>query len=343
MSRLSQIEHKQNITTDDILNASCQGRNIWERELGNLPQHKNISSPFRTDKNPSFRVKPSKTTGIYIGTDYTTGEVFNPFQFIAKLYNLEFKDVINKLSWDFGLKNKNGDINYEKISQIITPKKQIIIEKPILYEYQSMSFTKEAHKYWGVLEEDFLNENFVYQCSKYAVNKKVIDAPKDELMFVYKTGDPKETRLQFLRIGKNVSKADKWRKAVPNTYCMDLHLYENKHVENLFISKSRKDQLVLKLLGYDSISCMSENAVILDQNMPKIIEVCDNQWINYGSDEDGKLKSIEVQQKYKKTCKWFNTPNNLVTNEITDNFSYAQSFGLKSLNNLIQNKLNKQK
>lgn len=338
MSRLSQ---NNNISTDDILNLTSQGLDIFTRELGNIPQHKNISSPFRKDINPSMRIKASKTSGIYLATDYTTGEVFTPFTFIAKLYNLEFKDAINKIAFDFGFKNKEGIVDYQKVNITNPTIKPKIIEKSILYEYQTCSFTKEAHKYWGVLKEDYLNFKNVFQCSKYAIDKKVFDVPKGEMKFVYETGDKDEPRLQFLTIGPNVPKEKKWLKKVPNTYLMDYHLYKDKHVENLFISKSYKDHLVLSLLGYDAISTMSENAIILEQNMPKIIQVSDNQWINYGSDEDGKMKSIQVQQKFKETCSWFNTPNNLITNEITDNFSYAQSFGLKSLDRLIQNKLNK--
>lgn len=336
MSRLSQEQTQ--ITTDDILRATNMGRDIWEKELGIIRSNKNISSPFRTDKNPSFRVKASKTSGIYIGTDYTTGETYTPFTFIAKLYNLEFKNVINKIAWDFGLKNQKS-INYNKIN-ITSVNKPKIIEKPILYEYQACSFTKEAHKYWGVLKEDFLNENLVFMACKIAINKKVIDIPKDELCFVYETGDPLQKGIQILRIGKNVDKSQKWRTNIPNTYVRNLFKYNaNNPVDNLFVVKSRKDELVLNLLNYDTVSTMSENAVILDQNMSKIMPMAKNIYLNFGSDDDGRDKSILVQQKWK--TKWFNTPRNLLTNEINDNFSYANEFGLRSLNNLIQNKLNK--
>lgn len=340
MSRLSQEQLKHDIiTTDDILKITSMGKDIYEREIGTIHSHKNISSPLRVDKNPSVRIKPSRTTGIYIYTDYTTGEVFSPFTFIGKLYNLEFKDVMNKIAWDFGLKNIDGSVNNKKIDKVILPKKQII-EKPIFYEYQACSFSNEAHKYWGVLKEDFLNENLVYMACKIAINKKVIDIPKDEMCFVYETGDPKQTGIQILKIGESVTKANKWRTNIPNTYVRNLYKYNKENpVDNLFVVKSRKDELVLNLLGYDTVSTMSENAIILDQNMPEILQMANNVYINFGADDDGRDKSIIVQQKYK--CKYFNTPKNLLTNEINDNFSYANTFGLKSLNTLIQNKLNK--
>ena len=339
MSRLQQQESLQLITTDDILNATSNGRDIFEKEIGSIPSHKNISSPFRKDSNPSMRIKSSSKTGIYLATDYTTGEVFSPFTFIGKLYGLEFKDVINKLAWDFGLKNKDGSINYNRVSKTVVEKKKII-EKPIFYEYQVCDFSKEAIKYWGVLSETFLNKNLVFQACKIAINKKVIDIPKDQMCFVYETGDPLQTGIQMLRIGEDVEKKDKWRTNIPNTYIRNLFKYDkNSPVDKLFVVKSRKDELVLNLLGYNTVSTMSENAIILDQNMPKILAVANTVYINYGSDEDGVEKSLTVQQKY--GCKYFNTPKHILKNGINDNFSYANTFGLKALDNLIKNKINK--
>jgi len=336
MSR-SNSSKNENITVSDIMSYTNMGKDVFERELGNINSKKNISSPFRVDKNPSARVKPSKTSGIWLLTDYTEGTSYTAIKFIEKLYNLSFQEAIDKISWDFGI--KKAIENNKEHNRIVIPEKNIEIpDQKILYEYEGCKFNKKAHNYWnaGELTEDFLRSKDVYRVCKIGINRKVVKIPDDELCFVYEPNDPDEDGLKFLRIGKTVLPQDKWRTNISNMYLWNHHKYVDKKVKDLFVVKSRKDELILELLGYEAISTMSENWQILDMNMPKIIPVAKNIIINYGSDEDGVNKCKIVQQKY--NTKYFNTPKNLVNNSIDDNFSYVSNFGLKSFDNLIKNK-----
>jgi hypothetical protein len=334
MSRSSKIEK---ITTEDIYRSTSMGREIFEKELGTINPNKNISSPVRGgDNNPSARIKPSKTSGIWLLTDHTTGEFFTPISFIERIYGLSFQDAVNKIAWDFGLKTDKGII-LDKVPLIET--KQEVIHKPLLYEFQEMKFKDKHHKYWnaGELYEDYLRKNNVFAASKIAINKKVIKIPSDELCFVYLTGDSQEKGMKILRIGPNIQKKDKFRTNITNHYLWNYYKYKNTYVDNLFVLKSRKDELVMNLLGYDTISSQSENAEILDLNMPKILPLADSIILSYGSDADGVKKSKQVQQKY--NTKYYNTPKNLLQFGINDQFSYVAQFGLKSLDNHIKTRL----
>lgn len=326
---------KETITAEDIMLATSNGLDVFEREIGQIP-NKNISSPFRSDSNPSFRVKQSRSSGIWFFNDFGSGEKGSCITFIEKLYGLTFAEAVNKIAWDFGINDK------EIIAKraIVQPEVKILRDnKPILYEFEEMPFKKQHHGYWnaGELTEDYLKDNNVFAASKIAVNKKVIKVPDNEMCFVYVPDDPNEKGLKILRIGKTVLPQDKWRTNIPNSYLWNFKKYNEEEYkrEKLWTLKSRKDELVLNLLGIDTISTQSENAEILDSNMERILPLAKDIVISYGSDLDGVTKCKYVQKKH--NTLYYNTPRSVLS-IANDQFSFVANFGLRALENHIKSK-----
>lgn len=330
MSRSNGLKEKK-VSVEDIMYATNNGEDIFKSELNDFSLTTNISSPFRKDANPSFRVKKSKTSGIYIFTDYTTGDTGNAIHFIQKLYNLTFPETLDKIAWNFGLKNKEG----KKTERIKLEEKPIIESKPILYEYEGIPFKKKEHLYWnrGELQEDFLKKHNIFSASKIAINKKVIKIPSDEMCFIY---DPDDVEgIKILRIGPNIDKSQKWRTNIHNSYIYGYTEAQKEYVLNRWIIKSRKDEMVAKLLGFDTMSIQSENGSILDENMPKLLPLSDNIILCMGSDKQAVDMCKPIQQKY--NTKYYNTPKNVLP-IVNDLFSYVAQFGLKSLEKHIKMK-----
>ena len=326
---------KEIITAEDIMFSTNNGLDVFEREIGSIG-NKNISSPFRGDSNPSFRVKQSRSSGIWFFNDFGSGEKGSCITFIEKLYGLTFREAIDKIAWEF----KISDKEIVKQRAIIQPEiKTIKDNKPILYEFEEMSFTKQQHQYWnaGELTEDFLNANNVFAASKIGINKKVIKVPDDEMCFVYVPDDENEKGLKILRIGKCVAPQDKWRTNIPNSYLWNFKKYNESEFSKfqLWVLKSRKDELVLNLLGIDTISTQSENAEILDNNMERILPLAQDIVISYGSDADGVKKCKEVQKKH--NTLYYNTPKSVLS-VANDPFSYVANFGLRALEKHIKSK-----
>lgn len=324
-------------TVEDILSMTNNGLDIFERELGPINPNRNILSPFKKESNPSCRVKPSSTSGIWILTCYNDDNwVGNAISFIQKYYNMSFKEAMDYII--------NGQ-NLSRISPIIQSEniKRIQKKEPLLYEFNEMPFTKKHHKYWndGGLSEQFLRENGdIYAVKIWAINKKVQPIDKDNIVFAYVYKDRKgnETgHLKFLTIGPNVSKKDKWRTNLPNTKLW--YLYKIKEdCKQVLIAKSNKDALINDMCGICSIATQSENAVILSKNIPKLQKVFPetNFIINFGSDEQGKNSSIEVSKEH--NLQWFNTPNNVLINGVNDNFEYVKQFGIENYKKLLKKK-----
>ena len=331
MSRTSPF--KETITAEDVMIATNNGLDVFEREIGRIG-NKNISSPFRGDSNPSFRIKQSRSSGVWFYKDFGSEETGSCIGFIEKLYNLTFREAIDKIAWDFGINDK------EIIAKrtIIKPEiKELKENKPILYEFEEMSFNKQHHQYWnaGELTEDFLNANNVFAASKIAINKKVIKVPDNEMCFIYVPDDNNEKGLKILRIGKTVLPQDKWRSNLPATFMFGYNQQKDKHVDKLFVLKSRKDELVMKLLNLDTVSIQSENASVLDQNMPKLEPLAKDIVLVMGSDNQGKTMCIQIQQKY--NTLYYNTPKNVLS-VANDPFSFVANFGLRALEKHIKSK-----
>lgn len=324
---------KKIVTANDILYHTDNGRHIFEKELGKIP-NKCISSPLRNDKNPSFNIFLSNSN-IWCYKDFSNNEIGNAITFISKLYNLSYAQSIEKLAQDFGLKNDNKI--YNKIVKPVVSEQ--IIKKELIIDWDVQPFTKEGHKYWNQygITEEFANENDVYQVKVYAINKKIIKPTDKEIRFVYAHRDinGKETnKCKILHL--NVSKEKKWKTNVPNHWLWRTHKI-NKDCKDIFIVKSIKDSLVLANLGLCTIATQNESANILLENNYEWLESLDmNKIVCYGSDFQAWHESYLIT--YLTGWKYFNTPNTLNKYNIVDTADYYKEFGKNSLNKLLKQK-----
>ena len=56
-----------------------------------------MSSPFRNDIHPSFGIFKSSRTGSLLFKDQATGDVGNCFKFVSILYNLSYRQALDKV------------------------------------------------------------------------------------------------------------------------------------------------------------------------------------------------------------------------------------------------------
>ena len=284
--------------------------------------------PFHVEKTPSFTVKES--TGLFKCFGCGVGGV-GVINFIMLKENLSFTDSIEFLSRDL--------INVNTERKII---KREVIDIPVVNDFVEMPFTARHHDYFnaGELTESIVTkEGDIYAVKKFAVNKKVIKIPDDRYMFCYvhRDNEGKETGgLKFLTLGRNVLKEEKWRTNVPNTQLWYLYKYNKDSCKQLFIAKSNKDALINISCGICSIATQSENAAILNENIPKLkLLYPDTELIlNLGSDNQGVQQSKIVSEKY--NLRWFNTPKKFLVNDINDNFEYVKNFGIDNYIKLLK-------
>lgn len=111
--------------------------------------------------------------------------------------------------------------------------------------------------------------------------------PKGAIRYAYYSEDLDETK--FLTIGGNSSKEDKWKSYnIPTNYLWYYYQYIDNSCNNLIVSKSIKDCLILRLLNRCSIAVQNESSKTLLSNKDKINKIGNKIWINFGSDKQGK-------------------------------------------------------
>lgn len=324
---MSRLTNEKKVTSEEILCKTNNGLDIFRSEIPGLNLRKKHSSPFRKDSDPSALVKLSKTSGIYIHVDYgDNAKVRDPITFIRDLYNLTYQEALDKIAFNLNIG--------ERIAKEITPIQKEIT--PLIYEFEEMRFKPNHHLYWnaGELSEDFLRKHNIFAASKIAVNKNVFKIPNNELCFIYVPIDLPFGNLKILRIGQSVLPNQKWRSNIPSSYLWSMYEHTEK-VDDLWVIKSRKDEMIAKLLGLNTISTQSENSQVLNENMDLIKSKANRIILNMGSDPDGVKKSKEVQQTHK--CLYYNTPKPFLP-EVNDLFSFVSNFSLRQLERHIKAK-----
>lgn len=315
MSRLS-----KQLTADEILQSTNGGRNIFEKEIGEIPK-KCINSPLREDNNPSFSIFLANN-GLWMYKDFSNGDSGTAIQFIQKLYDLDYNKAI---SYILGL---NIHTNTTQNKVIKAEKKEIIID------FVDKPFSREDKKYWGKygLPEDFLRDNNVYSVKTYAINKKIIKHNDERLIFAYMAPETQKCKLLF--IGKNVEKSEKWKSNIESNY---LWYLPKTPCSQLWVVKSVKDALCLKYHFNKCVTAVqSENSSVLDKNMPRILEISKDIVINFGADPQGVESCKPVQQKWQ--TKYFNTDKTMLKYGVVDPSDVIATFGVKVLEKQLKKK-----
>lgn len=144
--------------------------------------HNQFCCPFHNDKTPS--AKAYEKTFYCFGCN-KTGDII---QFVEYLYNLSFKEAMQKINEDFGLGlDSNVKIDYSKINKIRQEKEFKKREKQkIENEFKNLCITKEKYKkeIRNIKEQINLSnwESKVYDISKIKDLIGIIDMKLDNLL-----------------------------------------------------------------------------------------------------------------------------------------------------------------
>ena len=220
---------------------------IYEYYFGNFVLDKKYKSPFRKDPNPSF------IFGLY--KDRVTWKDFGLFEskgsdgiaFVCQLYGLEREEAI-QLIWEEMVKGGN-----------IPKRKRTFIKKQNDLRIEHREISEDELYYWKrafIKPEllDFFNIKAVAQAT--LDNSVLFESTKEDPAYAYLFQDSFKT---YRPVTKNKSK--KFRgKGNGNTIEGWDQLPEN--ADHLIITKSLKDVVVLRNMGYLAVSPPSENNII---------------------------------------------------------------------------------
>ena len=319
-TRLTDIE----LSLEGILDKTTE-YDIYRYYIGdNFSIGKIMSSPFRSDKNPSFGIFKSSRTSSLLYKDLATGSSGNCISFVQELFNISYREAIVKIISD--TINKNLTISTEGISI-----KEDYESTKTIISVRRKNFCKTDDDYWGqyYLFRDDLRHFNVFPIHEYWLNEIVQP-------WAYKWDNPGYAYQIYnkYKLYKPLSiKKYKW---ISNCNSYDIQGMEQLTYKNnlLIITKALKDAMVLYKLGYNAIAPNGENHSIPKEVMTNLIDRFDNIVVFYDNDEAGINGANKIASKYE--LKTIFIPDNY-PKDISD---YIKQYGIDKSKELLKQLLN---
>lgn len=315
-----------NLTEEWLLN-KISDSSIFRLYHGDFKIGKIYPSIFRKDNNPSCGFFIHKGTGALLYNDIAKGEKLNCIQFVMKLHGLKYYDAIRKIATDFGLiEGEKPIVTKEWLLESNELEKDV--KNETLIQFIPKPFTKEDLQYWAqyeITEQELTQEN-IFSVKELYLNKRHLPNFNNELRFAYPISLNGETKV---KIYSPHSKKMKWLSSIPNDWCFGLNRLQFKS-DTIFITKSRKDELVLKKIFTDVISVQNESEQSLPEHVMQFLnENYKHKIIVFDADPPG----INACKKFNdKGFGYFNTPRtDYEKYSITDPSDYVKAFSLDLL------------
>jgi len=248
--------------------------------------NKAISSPFRTDRNPSWSIFETKQ-GDLLYKDFKTGESGGIVKFVQRLFSLSFKEALEKM-WE--------DTVVKQHVKTTKPIKVNYTNKNVSISIQQKYFTNTDKDYWSQysITKETLKHFKVYPIKHFWIGDKLSNLIYSKLqpMYAYKLFDKFKIYRPY-----SETKKDKWRTNCDNYDIQGIQqLPETGNL--LIITKSLKDVMSLYELGFNAIAPQSEQTHVPTSIMKYLKEKFKDIVVLYDYDEGGIQGAKKLSEKY---------------------------------------------
>lgn len=286
---------KLEITKDYVL-GQIDDFSVFSAYFGDFSFKKAYPSVFRKDDNPS--------TGFYIGysgriiyNDIATGEKLDCFAFVAKKFNLSYKEAVNRVACDFGL-IECGEPKFTKIDLKKANRLAEEVKKETIIKIVPDSWGSAYLDYWndyGISQKELEDEE-VYPIKKLYVNDNLIPNYDGDIRFAYII-NYKDKSYKKIYSPHAVSKKFKWMTNVPIylPFGFDSLSYKS---DTLVITKAQKDRILLKKFLTDVIAVQNESpSALRDVTIDFLKKKYKRIYYNSDSDDAGRAASEYFETK----------------------------------------------
>lgn len=325
-----------NIMSTDWILSKVDDFAIMRYYFGDFKVGRSYCSKFDTkDSRPSTGFFVNRRNKL-IYRDFRTGETWDCFEFVRRLYNCDFRQALEIIARDFGLIEKTSRVVPERIIE-----EARIIEKETtssaIIQFSKGDWTDRDLKYWRLYEisQEELDREEIYPVRRLFINKKEIYNFHDQLRFAYPVRYGDNTGV---KIYSPYDEKMKWLSSIPLDVPFGLNkLYENEQRELVIITKSKKDLVVLKKLFPTVIATQNESEAAFPESLQKeLVENFKRRIVIFDNDETG----VESCKKFNANgFDYFNIPNLYREKyKIKDPSDYVQWYGVDSLRQLFIDK-----
>uniref|UniRef100_A0A6M3M0D6 DNA primase n=1 Tax=viral metagenome TaxID=1070528 RepID=A0A6M3M0D6_9ZZZZ len=333
------------LTMENILKRVSE----WDIFVNYCPELTEPDTPFRSvfreDLNPSCRV--SLLYGRMIYKDFGEIKSFNCFGYVSRRFNLSFVDALQKINRDFNLGLEDSgkeDIVYTNVTIGSMPKLQERSQTIIKVKTRSWSDIDQVYWYDNFhISKDVVYKSYTFPISHFWINNHRTD--NQDLLFTIETAEPaygyyfgrhEGIDLWYIyRPTKNKYRG-RWKSNVRLKVIDGWRtLPESGNI--VFIQKSRKDRLLMNVLGYNCVNGINESSLILREDVDRLKNMFDNVVIYYDNDEPGIERAQTFSEQF--SIPYIHNPIN-EPKDVTDfQMTYKDTSKTTKLVNSLVNKV----
>lgn len=323
----------EEVTLDDV-KAKVSDYEIWKYYCRNFEElDRSFLSELYNDNRPSCRIYRSNEN-ILLYKDFGTGECYNCFTYIQKKYSCTFKEAIQIVANDFNITKTKLSINPKLIIGDENIQKKPIRNKTVI-DIVPQGWTLKDYEYWSQYSIPFelLDEYNVFSVKHVFLHKNV----NKPVIFNYTNNNPIYA-YRFTSDGRYAYKiympfSEKKFRFLFNGTAEDIEGYYQLPLHNdiLILTKSLKDCMCYRVLGYPAISLQGEANKLSYETFNKLLKRFNEIIVNYDNDEQGikSTNSLVASFKFK----------HFYIDDAKDLSDYIKEYGITKAKELIDGKI----
>lgn len=321
------------VTAEMILERISE-EDIFRRYISNFQDiNKSFCSELRIDSKPDCRIYVSSSNKLYY-KDFANGDHLDCFYYVMKKFNCNYFEALNIIANDFNIKK----LEYrDKIIPGFVKK----MDKPIRrekarIEIVSQPFNYVDYSYWEQfgIDLELLNQYNVFSC-KYVylykgINRYILEYNKKNPVYAYRFTRPDDYSYKIYK-PLEPDKTKKW--LFSGGASDDIEGYDqlNLHGDVLILTKSLKDCMCYRSMGYDAISLQGEGNKLEQELVNKLLNRFSKIIINYDQDPQGIISTNKLIEQY--------GFDHFYIDNAKDLSDYIKAFGIDKAKRLIKKKI----
>lgn len=320
------------VLTANYILSKIEDSQIFFYYFGRFQIGKAYCSAFTKDKKPSTTFYINNR-GKIIYYDFRTGQTWDCFAFVQELFHVPFNKALDIIAEDFGLIDKKTTKVSPRIFQLSQELDKEVKDKNTLIQFIPEKWNESNLRFWryyDITRDELVSEN-VYPIKKLFLNRS--ELPNYHSYPRYALTERTDNRI-LVKVYSPTDPKMKWLSSIPLDMPFGLNdlPYESNVV---FITKSKKDQIVLKKIFTDVIATQNESTASLSAEVRDLLKRrYDKRVIVFDNDEFGTANAEKLRDE---GFDVFCIPReDDVPNLVKDPSDYIRYFGLDMLKQLFR-------
>jgi len=258
--------------------------------------NKTFSSELRNDRHPSCGIYCYNNHLYY--KDFTSDKSLNVFEYLKTLFNCNYHTVLEMISNDFNLGLcPTKHIKHKPTMNHIGIKHNIVIKEKEKTKIQikRRDWNNLDKYYWTQygINRYLLNKYNVCPISSLWINDNKYNISKKSIVYAYVFGN-----MEYKILFPYNDKKFKWITNCNRNTLQGIKQLEAGIREQLIITSSLKDTILLSRFNIDAIAPNSENCIISEKAIFELKEKYKNIKIFFDNDEAGINNAKVYKDKY---------------------------------------------